>query len=232
MNELRQSLESKKAVADECTVDLLVMMCTRWDYASRLAPLDVLRCAATSPIVAKYTNPTYGNIVKVANTAALDGVPDGSQPNENLAMMALRTIVNLFSTSEGREVLSSEASTAAGLVERILGTQGSPAIGAFNRNLMVALSTVCLNYSVLASKQNNSVPRDVQIRLMKAAAHVLENQTDSEVMFRAVVAAGTLVTVVGKADSKVLDSPVAMAKDRSTDHRVKEVAGECLALLR
>ena len=216
----------------EDTVDLLVMMCTQWDYASRLAPLDVLRCAATSPTVAKYTNPTHGNIVKVASAAAFDGVPEGSQPNENLAMMALRTIANLFSTSEGRKVLSLDASTAAGLVERILGIQGGQAIGAFNRNLMVALSTVCLNYSVLASKQSNSVPRDVQIRLVKAAAHVLEIQTDSEVMFRAVIAAGTLVTVVGKADAKALDNPVAMAKDRSSDQRVKEVAGECLALLR
>ena len=102
MNELRQSLEAKKAIADEGTVDLLVMMCTQWDYASRLAPLDILRCAATSPTVAKYTNPTYGNIVKVASAATFDGVPEGSQPNENLAMMALRTVANLFSTSEGQ----------------------------------------------------------------------------------------------------------------------------------
>ncbi|KAK6839413.1 PFU-domain-containing protein [Apiospora arundinis] len=231
LDELRKSLESNKQITNGDAVEILVMMCTQWDYADRLAPLDLLRCTATSPIVATYSKPGLGSAIEIAGAAALDGVPAGSQPNEHCAMMAFRMVANLFATSEGRRLLSTEAPHVADLMERVLGIKGGQPIGAYNRNMLLALSTMAMNYAVMASKQSGSVPKDVQRRFMAGLSQILREQSDGEVLFRAAVAAGTFVTVVGKEDGKELSGAVAMAKDRSSDPRVKDAAAETIILL-
>lgn len=231
---LRQALESSQPVTDEISLNILVVMCTQWDYASRLAPLDLLRCTAISPLTAKYASPSVGSIAQIAIAAVLDGVPSGGQPNENCAMMALRTIANLFASPDGRKLLAqpAESTRVVEFLERVVGFTGGQPIGKYNRNLLIALSTVAINFSVLASKQGGSVPKELQSRLVKVLAYVLNNQKDSEVVFRSLVAAGTLVMNVGKSGAGSLLDAVVIAKDGSADARVKEVADECLALLR
>ncbi|CAJ2503355.1 Uu.00g107490.m01.CDS01 [Anthostomella pinea] len=233
---VRQALEANKPLADADSVNLIVVMCTQWDYPDRLAPLDLFRCIATSPATAKFSTPSLGTPVQIAVSAALDGIPSGGQPNENCVMMAVRTIVNLFRTAEGRKLLAqpSEALRAISFIDRVLGIGGQPAIGPFNRNLLIALTTAMVNFAVLASKQLGKVTTNAQVRLLSALALVLQKQTDGEVVFRALIAAGTLITVIGKAapEAKSLSSSIASAKDRVSDPRVKEVADECLALLR
>ncbi|KAK7973273.1 Polyubiquitin binding protein (Doa1 ufd3) [Apiospora saccharicola] len=231
LDTLRQALESRKPVTNEEAVELLVMMCTQWDYADRLAPLDLLRCTATSPVVATYSKPGLGSVIEIAGAAALDGVPTGSQPNENCAMMAFRTVANLFSTSEGRKLLAAEAPRVTDLMERVLGIKGGQAIGPHNRNMLLALSTMAMNYAVMASKQGGSVPKDVQRRFIAGLSQILREQADGEVLFRAAVAAGTFLTVVGKEEAQGLSNAVAMAKDRSSDPRVKDAAAECIIML-
>ncbi|KAI0808794.1 ubiquitin homeostasis protein lub1 [Xylaria sp. FL0064] len=233
---LRMALEANKPVTDETTIDLVVMMCTKWDYSNRVAPLDLLRCIAVSPRVAKYRSPgDDSSPVKIAVSAVLDGVPDGSQPNENCAMMALRTIANLFKTAEGRKLLAqpSEISTALSFVGRVVGLRGQAPIGQFNRNLLLALTTVSINYAVLASKQLGSISAENQIRLISPLALVLQKQTDSEVIYRALVAVGTLITVIGKAapEAKSLSGSIKSAKERISEARIQAVADECLSLL-
>ncbi|KAI2627184.1 phospholipase A-2-activating protein [Xylaria nigripes] len=233
---LKQALESQKPVTDELTITLIVMMCTQWDYADRVAPLDLLRCIATSTATAKFRPPPEPNsAVQIAISAVLEGVPDGSEPNENCAMMALRTIANLFKTTEGRKLLaeSSQTSAALSFLCRVVGMRGQVPIGPFNRNILVAWTTVAINYSVLASKQLGSISTDNQTRLMSALALVLQKQTDSEVIYRALVAVGTLITVIGKAapEAKSLSSSIQSAKDRVSEARVQTIAKECLSLL-
>ncbi|KAI0599595.1 ubiquitin homeostasis protein lub1 [Biscogniauxia sp. FL1348] len=233
---LRQTLEAKKPVTDETVLSLVVMMCTQWDYADRLAPLDLLRCMAPSPASAKFHSSDFGSLVQIVISAALDGVPEGSQPNENCVMMAFRSLANLFQSAEGRKLVAqpSEAVRVVSFIDRVLGIGGQTPIGPFNRNLLVALTTTTINYAVLASKRLGSVPTSIQIRLLSALSLVLRKQTDGEVVFRALVAAGTLTTVIGKSapEAKSLSAPIASTKDRVADPRVKEVAEECLALLR
>ena len=207
------------------------MMCTQWDYADRLAPLDLLRCTAGSPVVATYSKPGLGSVIEIAGAAALDGVPAGSQPNENCAMMAFRTVANLFVTSEGRKLLATEAPRVADLMERVLGIKGGQAIGPHNRNMLLALSTMVMNYAAMASTKDGNVPNDVQRRFVVGLSQILREQADGEVLFRAAVAAGTFVTVVGKEEAQGLSSAVAMAKDRSSDPRVKDAAAECIIML-
>lgn len=234
--EVKRKLEAGQPVADEQSVGLVVMMCTSWDYPDRLAPLDLLRCIAVSPAAAKFSSPDFGSLVQIAISAALDGIPAGAQPNENCAMMAARAIANLFQSKEGRKLLSqpSEAARVATFIERVLGIGGQPAIGPYNRNLLIALTTTLVNLAVLASRQPGSVSTEVQVRLLEALARILQKQNDGEVVFRALVAAGTIVTVIGKfsPEARSLASSIAASKDRVADPRVKEVADECLALLR
>ncbi|KAI1841443.1 hypothetical protein JX266_012372 [Neoarthrinium moseri] len=231
LDSLRQSLEANKPVTDEDSLSILVKMCTSWDYADRLAPLDLLRCAATSPLLA--ASSSIGSPIQTVIAASLEGYPQGSQPNENSVMMALRTIANLFATKEGRQVAAkpSEANNAIEFICRTLGLSGGEAIGKFNRNLLIALSTVAINYAVLATK-GGGLPKELLTKLLGATGHLVSNQKDSEVMFRSLVAAGTLVTILGKSDSESLIPAVVAAKDRAIEPRVKEVADECLALLR
>jgi phospholipase A-2-activating protein len=232
---LRETLESNKPVTDENTIVLVAMMCTQWDYSNRVAPLDLLRCIATSKATAKFGASGPSTPVQIAISAALDGVPEGSQPNENCATMALRTIANLFRTAEGRKLLAqpSEVTAVLSFISRVVGIRGQSAIGPFNRNILVALTTVAINYAVLASSRLGSISTDNQIRLMSVLALVLQKQTDAEVVYRGLVAAGTLITVIGKAapEAKSLSSAIRSAKDRVSDARVQTVANECLSIL-
>ncbi|KAI0376753.1 PFU-domain-containing protein [Hypomontagnella monticulosa] len=234
--EVKRKLEASQPVVDEQSVNLVVMMCANWDYSDRLAPLDLLRCIAPSPAAARFTSSDFGSLVQIAISAALDGVPTSSQPNENCAMMAARAIANLFQSKEGRKLLSqpSEATRVASFMERVLGIGGQPPIGPYNRNLLIAMTTTLVNLAVLASKQPGSVSTDIQIRLLSALARILQKQNDGEVVFRALVAAGTIVTVIGKfsPEARSLSSSIVASKDRVADPRVKEVADECLSLLK
>ncbi|KAI0130393.1 ubiquitin homeostasis protein lub1 [Xylariales sp. AK1849] len=229
LQSLRQSLEANQPVTDEDALSILVGMCTRWDYADRLAPLDLLRCAAVSPLLVDNVN--LGNPIETVIAATTDGV-DGT-PNENLVMMALRTIANLFSTPSGRKLLADpgEASRIIDFIRRTLGLSHSEPIGKYNRNMLIALATVAINYAVLISK-TSGFPKELTQKLLGALGHVLSNQKDSEVIFRSLVATGTLITVYGKAVVGTLASSVEIAKDGATDPRIKEVADECLGLLR
>jgi phospholipase A-2-activating protein len=228
---LRQSLESNTPVEDEDALDILVKICTGWDYADRLAPLDIFRCTATSPLLAGSSR--VGNPIQVVITASTGGIPTGGKPNENTVMMAFRTIANLFSTAEGRQLLSDpeEATRAIGFMRRALGLVGGEAIGKYNRNLLIGLSTVAINYAVLASK-GTGLSTQILVKLLEVTEHLLATQKDSEVLYRSLVAAGTLTTVLGKDATQSAIQPITRAKDAAIEPRVKEVADECLALLR
>ncbi|KAI1100017.1 PFU-domain-containing protein [Jackrogersella minutella] len=233
---VRQKLEANQPVTDDASINLVVIMCTQWDYSDRLAPLDLLRCIATSPAVAKFKSSEFGSPAQIAISAALDGIPAGGQPNEHHVMMAARVIANLFRSTEGRKLLAqhSEGLGAVSFIERVLGIGGHTPFGLFNRNLQVALTTVMVNFAVLASREPGSVSAGVQVRLLTALVWVIQKQTEGEVVFRALVAAGTLITVIGKfaPEARSLSSPIASSKDRVSEPRVKQIADECLSLLR
>jgi phospholipase A-2-activating protein len=225
-------LESKQPVTDEDALGILVKMCTSWDYADRLAPLDLLRCAATSPLLASSSD--LGSPIETAVRASLEGVPAGGQPNENCVMMGLRIIANLFASSEGRARVAepSEATRSVEFLSRVLGQSGGEPIGKHNRNMLIALCTVAINYAALASN-GGKIPTELLEKLWALAEYVVSTQKDSEVVFRALVALGTLATVRGKGQGpKSSISVVERAKDGASDPRVKNVADECLALLR
>lgn len=214
---------------------LVFMMCTQWDYADRLAPMDLLRCIAVHPTIAKYRTANDSSVITVATTAPFEGIPAGAEPNENCCMMAARTIANLFKTPAGRETISQPAAAKAidAFISRVLGFGGQQAVGAFNRNLFIGLTTVLINLSALASARVGSISNGVQVHCLTLLSHILQKQTDSEVVYRALIASGTLIMSVGTSapDARSMASPVQAAKGKASEDRVKAVADEILTIL-
>lgn len=201
-------------------------MCTKWDYADRLAPLDLLRCAAA------FKESIYYNPSSVGREAVLNIGPN-DKPNDNLAMMTFRTMANQFLTISGRSLMITPPQ-----VPEVLKFLES-FTDSFNRNLQVALTTVAINYAVVVQQTPGVTLRGAEERLLKAMTVVLTNQRDAEVLFRALVAVGTILINLGKVhpdekgtlDKVDLEKAIKVAKDRASESRVKDVADECLALL-
>ncbi|KFA73289.1 hypothetical protein S40288_07263 [Stachybotrys chartarum IBT 40288] len=223
LRDLRDALEASKQLPSR-SPELITKIVSQWPYQDRLASLDLLRCMARYPVVARISDPQLGSVLDIAISSS---IPDGSQLNENAAMMGARTIVNLFGTADGRSLVSSQASKAISFLERILGIAGGEAIGKFNRNVLIAVTTCVVNLSVLANKEK-LLTVEQRRRLLILVGSVLKDQSDSEVLYRALVGLGTLIAS-SKAESKGLNisSWIREALGKSSEDRVKEVAEEC-----
>ncbi|CAJ0544619.1 Ff.00g037070.m01.CDS01 [Fusarium sp. VM40] len=224
LSDLRTALESNKPVP-QTAIPLLVRILTQWPYSDRLAGLDLLRCVVKYPLVAQFTDPSAGSLLDLAFAASL---PQGETPNENAAMMGLRTVANIFSTANGRSVVSAQSDEAISFLERIIGVSSEP-IGPFNRNILIAATTVAINLSVLVHRERLLAPeqrRRLAILLGKILSQ--DGQTDSEVLYRALVALGTLLSA-SKAEAAKLGIKgwIQSAVGRSSEERVKSVAAEC-----
>ncbi|SPO07289.1 related to phospholipase a-2-activating protein [Cephalotrichum gorgonifer] len=226
LKELRYTLEGGKPV-DEAGLELILRIATAWDYPDRLPGIDLLRCATPSPLVAGYKDAAGRSIVQVAIEAAAGA--DGA--SENYVMMALRSIANLFATQKGRDVAVSEMARVLELLERVVGIGGGEGIGRRNRNVLVAATTVALNYAVLSRKKSGLVAGEKRGRLIKVLERVLGEGADAEVCFRGLVALGTLL--YGGVSGEGVDAGLVRGvMGRVGEERVKGAAEEVLGLLR
>ncbi|KAM5347218.1 hypothetical protein ACJ41O_010223 [Fusarium nematophilum] len=224
---LRSALEASKPIPQDA-LPLLVRILTQWPYSDRLAGLDLLRCVAKYPLVAQFSDPGFGSLVDLAMAASL---PAGETPNENAAMMGLRTLANMFSSANGRSIVSAQSEESIAFLERIVGVSSDP-IGPFNRNVLIAATTAAINLSVLVHRERLLTP-DQRRRLVILLGTILsrDGQTDSEVLYRALVALGTVLSA-SKAESTNLGVKqwIQGAAGRSSEERVKAVATECAKL--
>ncbi|KAG5927490.1 hypothetical protein E4U42_002167 [Claviceps africana] len=227
LQSLRGALENDQPIPAQ-SLDLVVRMVTAWPYGDRLAALDLLRCIARFPSVAQFSDAHHGSALDMAMTFS---ITSDSQPNENAVMMGTRAIANICATVDGRSLIHSQASKVVQFLERVVGVKGGDAIGKFNRNVLIAVTTSALNLSVLVNKEKLLTP-DQRRRLVIVLGAALDEQSDSEVLYRGLVALGTLLS-----SSKEVVSGLAVgawvrgAKARATEDRVKAVADECLALV-
>ncbi|KAG5982182.1 hypothetical protein E4U55_002200 [Claviceps digitariae] len=226
LQSLRRALENSQPIPVQ-SFDLVVRMVTAWPYGDRLAALDLLRCIVRYPSVAQFSDAQHGSALDLAMTFS---ITSDSPPNENAVMMGTRAIANICATVDGRSLITTQASKVIQYLERVVGTKGDDAIGQFNRNVLIAVTTSALNLSVLVNKEKLLTP-DQRRRLVIVLGAALDGQTDSEVLYRGLVALGTLL-----ASSKEIMTGLAVgawiqgAKDRATEDRVKAVANECLGL--
>lgn len=223
LRSLRSSLESSQALPPR-SFELIVHIISQWPYSDRLPGLDVLRCVAKYPSVAQFSDSQHGSLLDLAISSSL---PKGETPSDNAAMMGLRTLANLFASANGRSVASGQSDEAISFLERISGISGGDAIGKFNRNVLIALTTSLVNYSVLAHKEKLLIPEERR-RLLIILGAILKDQTDSEVLYRALVALGTLLSA-SKAEAVNLNVAawIQGAASKATEDRVKGVAAEC-----
>ena len=222
LTSLKTALEASKPVP-QGALDLVIRMVTQWDYSDRLPGLDLLRSMAKYPNVASYSDPQNGTLVDLAIHSSL---PQNAKPNENAAMMGVRTIANLFASADGRSTINSKASVVIAFLESLLGVKGE-AIGKANRNLLIAISTTAVNLSVLVHKEKLLAP-EVRRRLVIVIGQILKDQTDSEVIYRALVALGTVLSG-SKAEAVDLgvQSWIKTAAGKANEPRVQGVAAEC-----
>lgn len=228
LQSLKASLESSSAVSAD-SIAVAVKIVTEWPYGDRLAGLDVLRCLARYHTAAKFTDSQGRSLLDIAIESSL---PSDEAANENAVMMGCRTIANLFASADGRSLISSNVNKVLAFLERTLGLDGSEAIGKFNRNVLIAVTTAAINLSVLVHKEKLLSPEQRR-RLLLLAGAVVRDQTDSEILYRGLVALGTVLKA-SKAEAATIEGLYGLADGaakKSDEERVKGVAEECKVLI-
>lgn len=215
---------TKISQADVLGLELAVKMATTWPYKERLPALDLLRLLAVVPKTAKFTSPG-GNIIDVLAAGAMELQP----PLDNNVMMAVRAFANLFESPEGRALANSEFDK----IQEIISTTIRSST---NRNLLVAATTVYINYAVFFVAETDSTSFEHVIALIDTLGKILDTQADSEVVYRALVAVGTLITVDEEAkgaarDVYGIEKSVSTAVGKASDPRIRNVAAEIRGLL-
>lgn len=200
---------------DSAAIDLIVKAATEWPEDKRLPGLDLLRLlfAAEEPVA--YLT-TEQNILQRLGDS---GVFSPSSPPNN-TMMAVRSLSNLFKTDMGRAMAGEEFNRIHQFASAFLTST--------NRNLIIAITTLYINYSVLLTQDNNA---DRTLSLLDDLSKVLTSAKDSEAVYRALIATGTLLSLGAdfcEAGREILQlgPAVSVAENQAKEPRVKNVVAE------
>lgn len=144
--------------------------------------------------------------------------------NEINSMLAIRAVANCFSKSEGRKSLAENAGEAL----ETLAVVGIPDV--LNKNGKVALSTIALNYSILAVE--GSLKGDAVAQLVDFILSLLA-EDDSEVLYRSLVALGNIAYAPDNVKGSVqvgtlqaLKSRAQTVAKKSSEERTRKVVSE------
>lgn len=216
-------------------LEVAIKLATKWKYDKRLPGLDLLRLLAVAPNTATYRSENGESIIDILD----ESVNEQSPPSENNVMLAIRAFGNLFMSVEGRQLalLSFDkifAITSSSLEKK---TQ--------NRNLLVAVVTLAINYAVLFTSKAEAILIDdsktfeYSTSWLDLLSKILKEQKDSEVLYRALVATGTLLLVEHGDEIKLaskevygIEEAVNAALKKAMIPRDKNIAKEILASLK
>ena len=224
------SLASKPSSAVTSGLDLILGIVTHWPPAQRLPGLDLLRLlAAATPATAEFRTSGGGSVIEALESS---GVFDDKDRSNNI-MLAIRAFVNLFETGKGRDLADTQYDKVHKLVK--LASQGNT-----NRNVTIAVTTLYINYAVLCTSASHSgLPSSMDrgIELMNDLTGIISTATDSEAIYRGLVAAGTLLVLgeeVQMVAKEVYDLPGALQKAEKgvKEPRITRVVSEMRDLLR
>ncbi|KAI1524937.1 WD40 repeat [Pyrenophora tritici-repentis] len=197
-------------------VQLLVKAATQWPADKRLPALDLLRLVLAFEGPAAFLVSPEQNLLP--NLLESGVFTESSPPNNT--MMAIRCLSNLLQTEKGRLLASTEFDTIHPLV--------SPFLASPNRNLIIALTTLYINYSVLLNSENNA---DRALSLLDDLSKILTTATDSEAVYRALVATGTLLCLgpdfceAGR-DILQIGDAITRAEQKVKEPRIRNVVAE------
>ncbi|KAF2807280.1 phospholipase A-2-activating protein [Mytilinidion resinicola] len=213
--------KGKSSSIDSDSISLVLKIATAWPADKVLPGLDVLRLiTASSGTCVEQISPPLPHILADAKLF------EPSTPPNN-TMMAIRAFVNLFKTKSGRDLANAEFETIHKLCK--------PYTTSTNRNTIVALTTLYINFAVLLSAPETA-NADRALTLLDDLSDILKSARDSEAMYRAVVAAGTLFAL-GKdfceAGRDVFGYEAALKKAEETvrEPRIRNVVAEIRDML-
>ncbi|CAG8491482.1 5716_t:CDS:10, partial [Ambispora leptoticha] len=181
-------------------------ICTSWPFEKRFPGLDLLRLVILySPIAALYKHNKGSIINLIMDAGQLNAWSSESfvrtKEYETNLMLALRSIANLFEVKEGWHLLREASSTQDPKYEYA--------------------DCSCDNLS------QKSPDEDFLLQLIATIVEFLENETDSEVIYRAMVTMGTLIISNGAAKdaAKVLDvqNVVKKASEKAKEERIVQI---------
>ena len=197
---------------------------TAWPPPSRLPGLDLLRLlTAATPAIA---TPDLLSALSQSGVFA-----DAERPNNQ--MLAIRALANLFETSKGQQLADDNFDAIHGLIKPF--SQGPS-----NRNLIIALATLYINFAVLITGESHrDLPSstDHALTILDDLIKVLGQEKDSEAVYRALVALGTLLVLgedVVSAAKEVFDVGSVLAKVEGgvKEPRIKGVVSEIRGFLK
>ncbi|MCJ1252135.1 hypothetical protein MMC30_009373 [Trapelia coarctata] len=235
LRSLIKQLEQSAAVAAQSSlamtsgIELVMHIVAMWPPAQRLPGLDLLRLlAAATPSTAEYTAPSGGSIVEVLEGS--EALNDKDRSND--IMLAVRTFANLFETEKGRNLADSKFDKIHSLVR-------SSSLDTANRNLTIAVTTLYINYAVLCTSASHSgLPSSIDrsLLLLEDLAGITASGTDSEAVYRSLVAVGTLLTLGEEmqiAAKEVYDIPSTLRKVEQgmKEARIQAVIAEIRGVL-
>lgn len=191
--QLESSKQLQLSPEVESGVPLILKIVTTWPAANRLPGLDILRLlAAAAPFTASAEYKDENIVSGVISSGVFE-----PPLNVNNAMLAMRTFANLFETTAGRDLaMSSFDQILAGVKTALASSGQSP-----NRNLTIAITTLYINFAVyLTSEGRDQSPESAErgLVLLEELTQIISGEKDSEAVYRALVALGTLVTALGE----------------------------------
>lgn len=166
--------------SDGSTGDVASLMkALRWPKDLAFPALDILRLAITNPSV----NPVLLEDVVLNDLLSLMLANMKSAMPVNCQMLAVRTLVNMFSVPKGERVM---LQCRDSIITRLLTLFPSE-----NKNIQVAMATLILNYAVAGYLNRDE---ECQVQCISSLTMLfLDGISDSEARFRTLVAIGTLV---------------------------------------
>lgn len=230
LNHLESSGATQSSQAVSEGLSLALKLITAWPYSYRLPGLDLLRLLAVAPSTATYTHPRRGNIISILKASITEQNP----PAENNLMMAIRAFANLFGSEEGRTLAFAE-------FDEILSIANTPSSrDTTNRNLLLAVTTLYINYAVLLSSsgcQGDASFFKHALNLLDTLSKIISSQNDPEVIYRTLVATGTLLGINNGIKTIArgiysIETSITIAIGKVADARIRNVAGEIIGSLR
>ena len=202
-------------------IDVVIKIITSWPADKRLPGYDLLRVlAAASETTVAHTSFQDGQTI--VQILASSEVFSPEAPI-NSTMLAVRTLANLFMNSDGRTIMDGEWDTVHTLLQPFLSTT--------NRNLVVAIATLYINYAVLLLAGGDNTDTGRAMTLLEELVGIISSVKDAEALYRSLVGVGTLLALGdefrAKAQTAVdLEKALKKAEKTGVEPRVKNVVKE------
>lgn len=207
-------------------INLAIKIVTSWPPQNRLPGIDLYRClAAATPAII-----TGANTMSILEVLSASEALSPTTSNANMAMLSLRALTNLFSHRSGRDYAIANFTQIHDLVSPYVQTTS----GAVNRNIHIALTTLYINFAVhFTHDQGKAETADRAKALVIDLLALLKDKkvVDSETIYRALVALGTLISTNKPASASEVKSAIAAAATTAKEPRIKGVVEEIQAML-